>query len=432
MMRKRLARLAKGFREDERGAVAVLLVPMLTLLGGMAALAVDGMHGFATYEKLRTTAEAAATAGVLAIPDENEARRLALLFAERNRPEGATGAVIADSDVVIGYWDSAAKTFGPPSASQAPNAIQTTASLTQAKENPLRLYFGGLLGRSTMDVSVSAIAVVQPGSACLVTLDPNGSEALTFKSNAKVNSPNCQIHTNSTAPDALLTDSNSVVKAQRVCVAGGHRRNSNSVVEPAAETGCSAAGDPFANVPDIPDAACNYNNKVVNNRTATLQPGVYCGGIEIKSNSVVTFEPGEYIMKNGKFVVDANSEVSGDQVGFYFTGSGGLLELKSNSQASFTPPRSGPLSGFVFFQDRDFGGLHQIDSNSVAKLDGAVYFPSATLESKSNSSWGSDSPCLMIVAKRVLFDSNSGLDIKPDLGKCPWMQNSDKRSRIVG
>ena len=108
-----------------------------------------------------------------------------------------------------------------------------------------------------------------------------------------------------------------------------------------------------------------------------------------------------------------------------------MLHFNSNTELSFTAPRTGPLRGFIFYQDRNFGGTHHVDSNVTAKLDGAIYLPKATLDSNSNARWGTDSSCLMVVTHRVHFDSNSGIHMNADYSKCPWMQDNMKRSRIV-
>ena len=419
------------FRDDERGAVAVLLVPMLTVLGGMAAVGVDSMHGFATHAKLRTTAEMAATAGVLALSDPAEARRLALLFAERNRPEGTTGTVVSSADVEIGLWDRTARTFSP---NQAPsNAIRATASLTQAKGNPLATWFGGLIGRGTIDVAVSAIAAIQPAKPCVVSLDKTGSAALALASNAVIDSPKCEVHSSSLAADGLTVASNAQITASRTCVEGGYEARNNATIEPPAVSPCNAVEDPFAHVPppDHTGQPCIYQAPIVG-RTMTLQPGVYCGGLDIDGNSDITFAPGEYIIKDGPFRSDSNTKLSGTGVGFFLTGAGALLSFSSNTQLSFTAPQSGPLAGFVFYQDRNFGGTHQVNSNVAARLDGVLYFPKATLSSASNATWGASSSCLMVVTHRLQFNSNSGIAMDSDFTRCPWMQDNLKRSRIVG
>lgn len=425
--------IMKGlFWRDERGAVAVIGAFAMVVVTGMAALALDGLHAYTTHEKLRTTAEAAVTAGVHAVHDEEEARRLALLFAEKNPPEGATGTIVGADAVETGYWNKADRTFTTPApAAQPANAVRATASLTAAKGNALPTWFGRLFAVPSLDVSASAVAILQAGTLCIVSLDPTGSKAISLDSNASIDSPQCQVHSASTSQEALYAKSNAKVKSSKVCVEGGYKALGNASVQPTPETLCETAGDPFANVPepDLPDTNCQH--KTVKNKTETLAPGCYLS-LTIDGNSDVTFSSGEYKMK-GPFTTDSNTKMKGEEVGFYLTGSTALLDFSSNTQLNFTSPRSGPLAGFIFFQDRNFGAgkTHHVDSNMAATLDGAIYFPKATLDSNSNATWGSNSSCLMIVTHRMHFDSNSGIKLNADYSKCPWMQDNMKRSRIV-
>ena len=430
-MRQRTMRMISSFGRDQRGAIMVLAAPMMLILGGMAAMGVDAVNAYTMHEKLRTAAEAAATAGIHAVADADEARRLATLFGERNRPEGVTGTVISEAEIEIGRWNVANRTFSTTPGAEPFNAVRATASLTTNKGNPLPAWFGGLLGVSSFDLSASAVAVLQPGAACVIVLDKTASKALSLDSNAKIESPNCEVHSNSTADDSLYANSNAKVKSKKVCVEGDYVARGNASIQPTPSTACSAADDPFAHVPPPEYGACNHNNKKVKDKTETLQPGVYCGGLHIDGNSNVTFAPGEYIIKDGAFSSDSNTKMNGTGVGFYLTGASALLNFSSNTQMSFTAPQSGPLAGFIFYQDKNFGGTHNANSNVAAKLDGAMYFPKGTLQTKSNSTSGANSSCLMIVANRMHFDSNAGVNTTTDFSKCPWMQDNLKRSRIV-
>lgn len=417
---------------EERGAVTMIAAFAMAIVTGMAALALDGLNAYTTHEKLRTAAESAATAGVHAVHDATEARRLAVLFAEKNRPEGAAGAVVAANQVETGYWSKTDRTFTTPApAAQPANAVRATASLTAAKGNALPTWFGRLLGVDSLDVSASAVAILQAGTLCIVSLDPTGAKAISLDSNASIDSPNCQVHVASTSQEALYAKSNAKVTSSNVCVGGGYKALGNASIQPQPETLCETAGDPFEDVPepDLPDDNCKH--KEIKDKTETLAPGCYLS-LKIDGNSDVTFSSGEYKIK-GPFTTDSNTKMTGDQVGFYLTGSDALLDFSSNTQLNFTSPRSGPLAGFIFFQDRNFGTgkIHHVDSNMAATLDGAIYFPKAKLDSNSNATWGSNSSCLMIVTHSMHFDSNSGISMNPDYAKCPWMQDNMKRSRIV-
>jgi hypothetical protein len=425
---------ARLLRRDDRGSAALLIAPLMLVMVGAAALGLDTMNAFTMQEQLRTAAQASATAAVFQLPDEDAALATALRLGGKNAPNTAEGTVIANDEVEFGHWHEDTRTFEPDPDTETVNAIRVTASLTEAKGNPLQTWFGQVIGVETIEVAAAAVATTGGGTACILALDPSGSKALELKSNSRINTPNCEVHVHSTASDALSTDSNATVDTARNCIAGNYSENSNSEITPDPETDCEPMSDPFATRSAPSVGSCNYSGKTVDNQTVTLNPGVYCNGLTIKNNAVVTFNPGVYIIKDGKFLVDGNARVTGTRVGFYLTGSSSLLEFNSNTQVSLTAPESGPLQGMIFFQNRNNSGTHRIDSNVAATLEGALYFPNGTFLSNSNSQMGSGSSCLMLVAKRIQFDSNAGMSMTADYSQCPWMPNvtAGRHSKIVG
>lgn len=249
---------------------------------------------------------------------------------------------------------------------------------------------------------------------------PHGSQALELNSNATINVQGCEIYVNSTSSSALYTDSNAaVIDADRVCVRGNTKKKSNSSINPSPDNGCTGPSDPYASRSAPSYGGCDYNGMSIDSKTKTLQPGVYCDGLEIKGNANITFAPGEYIIKGKKFFVDSNSSIQGTDVGFYLTGKDAVVEFNSNSQIDLSAPTSGDMKGMIFFQDRAYGGQHKWDSNNVSNLNGAIYFPSGELEMNSNTEINTPSTCTQIIAYRILFDSNSGLDMGADFSKCP-------------
>jgi hypothetical protein len=287
-------------------------------------------------------------------------------------------------------------------------------------EQPAASYFTSFFVGGGLSTKVMAIAEKENDSVpCILALDDSAPEALLLKSNSVV-TMGCGVHSNSSDPSALVTDSNAQINADSICTVGGYVQGSNSTTSVPVEENCSKLNDPYAGLAPPPVGPCDYNNMVVDSQTLTLQPGVYCGGLEIKNNSVITFAPGTYIMKDGPFVTDSNTVATGAGVTFYFTGNGAVLNLKSNTTVNFSAPTAGDLAGVLFFQDPAFGGLHKIDSNvSGDGLDGLMYFPSGDWESNSNSTIGGAGSCVQLVARRIKFDSNAGIVATPDFENCP-------------
>lgn len=425
----------RALGRDDGGAVAIMVALMLPLLAGMAALSVDVMMFRKQEEQLRTAAEAAAAAAVTVLPDRAEARSVALSYARLNVEGEGADEVVSPQDVQIGYWDQNKKTFTPSGENARANAVRVIASRTAEKGNPHPTFFGQVFGISAFNtVAVSAIATQSAGSSpCLIALAPNGT-GLKLNSNAKINLAHCGIHVHSADGAAFTAESNAKVNVADadICIRGGAQIRSNSDVEPSPETNCSPMEDPFAAVPALPSSGCERVQGPINsNQNVNLTPCTYRGGLTVSSNATVNLAPGEYVIKDGPLIIGSNATLNGDGVAIYLTGPNAQVIFNSNASVNLTGPETGPLTGFVLIQDRNYGGEHIFNSNAATVLSGAIYFPQATLKMSSNNQIGSTSKCMMIVVNRLDIASNSGVKITPDYSQCPSPAKT-RRSRIVG
>ncbi len=140
-----------------RGVVAVMVMMMLVVLMGFAALSVDVGHLYNVRSQLQNTADAAAHAAAAVLPDETAARNAAHQFAIANFDN--CGTVLASADIQLGNWDATQGTF---SAGGAPvNAIRVTTKQSKDTLNPVKLMFASILGIHNADLSASAIAMIE-------------------------------------------------------------------------------------------------------------------------------------------------------------------------------------------------------------------------------------------------------------------------------
>ena len=94
--------------------------------------------------------------------------------------------------------------------------------------------------------------------------------------------------------------------------------------------------------------------------------------------------------------------------------------MPKSRSSSAALPTSGAYDGIVFFQDRDYGGIHHFDSNSSNSFTGVIYLPNATLRAASNTALSSPSNCLMLIVGTAEFNSNSGMTTAPDPAVCAF------------
>src|SRR5262249_2667408 len=177
---------------------------------------------------------------------------------------------------------------------------------------------------------------------------------------------------------------------------------------------CQAAmADPLAAlpVPSNAGAACTYNGYKLDG-TGTLNPGVYCGGLEIASSAKATFNSGNYIIRDGQFNTGSSAQVTGQNVFFYLTGSNANLDQGSSSQMNFTAPNSGTYKGVLFFQSRTANtSANRFGGSSTDVIQGAVYFPNGTAEINCSGSGGASGDYTVWVVKRLQIDSSAHLQV---------------------
>jgi hypothetical protein len=144
----------------------------------------------------------------------------------------------------------------------------------------------------------------------------------------------------------------------------------------------------------------------------TLEPGVYCGGINVIGGDV-TLKPGTYILNNGGLVIMNGGKLMGENVGFYLTGALGLstIQFAPSTTISLTAPKTGDMAGMMFFEDRDvlFKFPHIIASNDARNLVGTIYLPGNTLEINSKKPVADKSDYTVIIARK--FDMKDGPEL---------------------
>ncbi len=149
---------------------------------------------------------------------------------------------------------------------------------------------------------------------------------------------------------------------------------------PAGKTDCPRYSDPLASRQGPAVGACDFRDRVVRG-PEQLSPGVYCGGLTIESGGVATLLQGDFVIKDGPLLVKDGAVLTGAAAGFYFTGSGAVLDIATNTEISLVAPVTGPLAGMLFFEDRaNAPGLHKMASRFAPLMLGTFYFPKSRLE----------------------------------------------------
>jgi Flp pilus assembly protein TadG len=269
------------------------------------------------------------------------------------------------------------------------------------------LTFSRLFGVNNATVSARSEAALGGGGNCVYALDPSDSATLAVDLLASVNSQ-CGIVDESSSGSAVQCLLGSI-SASQIGIVGGSSSFLCSL-NPSPKTGIAVPtpADPLAYISAPTVGSCGTSTKspyygysgstagLVISGTATLNPGVYCGGIEINNGANVTFNSGTYILtsptsKTGTaygLTVDIGALAAGTGITFYNTTVSGynagpiqfnFTSFTSGNGVSFTAPTSGSYEGILFFQDPSNTTQAQIIGSSSYNtvLQGTYYFPKA-------------------------------------------------------
>jgi Flp pilus assembly protein TadG len=140
-----------------RGNIVVLSAFLLVAMMAMAAFAVDLGYIADAKNELQRSADAGALAAAARLPNTSAAVSAAVNCTNNNK-NTITPALKAQ-DIVFGFWDRDTGTFHNPRPSGRPyNSVKITLKRTTANGNPLNLFFGRVLGKTSTDVTATAIA----------------------------------------------------------------------------------------------------------------------------------------------------------------------------------------------------------------------------------------------------------------------------------
>lgn len=391
-----LTRLAKKNRDqmaslvrNESGTIIAPLAILMPILLGMAGLGIDIGNWYNGKRQAQAAADAAARAGALELV-RNGSESVILLAAK----EDAETYGFASKDIDIN--------MPPLAGAYSGDGFAVEAVIQHRPES----YFAQALFDLDVMVEARAVAKAVELDTCIWALEEDDT-GITINGTADV-VLDCGIFVNSTNSIALDQVGSSCVTASSIRVVGGY---AGTCLYPDPMTSYPYP-DPLADLSPPSIGSCDHNGKVkVNGGNVTLNPGVYCKGIDVAGGAHVTFSPGEYIFKGGRFKVAGGSSLEGDDVTFYLTdGAGGHAELDITATTiDFSAPTSGDLEGILFFQDRDAPTTktNKITGNASVELEGALYFPTTMLDFAGTSS--SVIPAPMVIAREIRFTGTTSL-----------------------
>ena len=412
MMSNPCKRLARTVR-SERGSVLIIAAGAIVTVMGFMGLGLDVGSLYHHRRVMHTAADAGALGG------GSEIYR------------GQTGLVTSSSRAATaenGYThgtDSVNVTVNHPPLSGFYVGDMDAVEVIVSQPSPT--YFMRLFGWTTVPVTARAVAWAGANDKnCIYALEETDTDGFWYNSSAQLDA-DCGLKVNSSHTWGTHLTSNADVSVASASLTGGYVEESSSNLQ--ADSGIRTnvwprSPDPLAYLDPPPAGGCNFVDLELDAPAVTLSPGVYCGKLTVKNATVVTLNPGVYVIKGGAFSTQSSSRVNGTGVTFFLTDSPSYpfkpLSFQSSSVLNLKAPTTGPYAGILFYQDPDAGletDEHRWESNSVHVLEGALYFPTQVV--RFESSVQISAAYTILVARRIIGDSNSVLNINSDYSGLP-------------
>lgn len=405
----------RRFARDDHGGVFVVFALSAPVLLGLMGFGLEGAALYRLKQRQQTAADTAAAAGAFERAKGNPDQINAAAFdtASRNGFTNASPTTIQiNSPPTLGTY------AGDPSAVEV--IIQTSYSTIVSR----KLLSPGATDAGIQVASRSVSKVDVTGEACVLSLDPAASAALTNNGSTNINLTGCVMAANSTSDTAINITGSSTVVAESLWSAGGYYAGGSADIQlnKPAMTNMWALPDPYKDVSVTPPSGCDYTNKKAAAGASTLSPGTYCGGLDFGSKADVTLEPGTYYINGGLLNFNAQAKVrcncSGSTSGVTFVLTGpspsdiATIAINGGADVDLRAPsaESDQYRGLLVIQDRTAptSGVNKLNGGATQILNGAIYIPQQAVQWSGSTS--SSTNCIQIIARTVTFIGNSALN----------------------
>ncbi len=385
---------------SQKGAAVVMFALMLPVFIAGLGLAIDAGAMYEQNRRMQTAADAAALAAAQEVRALNVGsyEDAALYGAEANGylRAGATGIEVRN----------------PPTT----GAFKGDAEYVEVVvSQPQPLFFMSMFKDSADTIRARAVAGTSPNDTCLLVKNATAAKAFDATGDATVRFEGCSMQVNSSHSSAASATGNSTVEAASVNVVGG---TNGDHFNPDPYTGAEAMDDPLASFTMPALGACTFTSKRIIMTSMTLNPGTYCGGIELRSQAKVKFNPGTYYLVGGGLNANAGAAMTGIGVTFVNTEkkpsySYDRIWINGGAAIDLSAPTNGLWQGILFYQDPKINSTKQnvFSGGAGMKLTGIVYFP--TTSTKFSGNFGSNANQILMIADKVEFSGNTSLKSLP-------------------
>lgn len=385
--------------KHEGGNVTILAAFCIPVLVVGMGLSVDHATLLLAHDDMQNLADSAALAGARELgnnQDESDTYR------EQLAVDTATDFVTSrDGTVMFSVT---------PSASEATVEVSISAGR--------RMAFGGFFGQSERSVAVEAVATykAEKPSGCLIALDESEPSGLYLQGAPKVSAPGCGIWSNARGKSSIHMQGAPSLRGAEVC-AEGASGNAVNRINPEYSDECGTAPDPYGGRLTGVPTSCDYTNFsfAKGAKAATLEPGVYCGGLEVKGLTV-TLNPGLYVIKDGPLTITSNASVAGNGVSIVLTGDDAALLMQGSPDLTLTAMETGDLAGIALAVTAtgNEAAESEMQGSPSLTVTGSVYMPGQRFRLQGNPQLTVKGDESKLVARSFTFKGSPDVNIEAE------------------
>jgi Flp pilus assembly protein TadG len=401
-IRPRTHGLLRRFLHDQSGAYAIMFALMLPVLIGTAGLGTEVGWWYFKHKNMQSAADSGAVSAATAGTDlTNQANSVTASYGYANGVKNVTLTVNQ-----------------PPTTGNYTSALQAVEVIVSQPQPRL---LSTLFGSGNVLITARAVALNNPGTDCVLGLDPTASSAVNVSGSNTLNLAGCNVVSDSNATPSLNVSGSATVTVNQALAVG--TISGTITATNGTRTGIRPVQDPYGPPPAATNP-CDGKNYVFNSNGKngnSLTPGCYSGNISVNNaGTTLNLAPGIYYLNGANLSVAGNASLTcsactgGQGVTLVFTGSGknwGTASIASNANVTLTAPNSGPTAGIVFYGDRNMpiGTAFSLEGGSSQQITGAIDLPNAALKFAGSSS--TSTPCTQIIADTVTFTGTSNIQV---------------------
>lgn len=390
--------------KDKRGNVLILAAAAMPLMIGSAGLATDTIQWSLWKRQLQRAADSAAIAGVY--------------DRVNNGGQTSTTGDAVDHDILLNHHTGIDLVSGYPQLTYPAGSSTQTNKVAVTLAVQRRLAFSGMFMSTAPEIRASATAAAVPGTDefCVVSLEPSASETgISIIGNADMDL-DCSLMSNSPSNNSAYSKGSSSVTAPSIAAVGGIQQSSNWNVN-SYQPYSPALADPFADVNPSP-SDMNCSSSALDERTnlaltdASGKKYNCFSSFSVGSSKSLTLPDGTYYINGGDAFIQGDLSCNActivlTNVSTASNATIGSYKVNASAKINLNAPTTGAFKGIAVYQDRrSSNNSNKINGNSNSVINGAVYFPSSTLDY--NGTGNNASVCTQLVAKDLKFSGNSG------------------------